>query len=166
MAEGEELGSNLLQVLHRRPAELGGLGKVARAAPALPRVQRPRNGHSARGRPSAAKIRAGCSVTTSKLWPLPPSADRRPLPQLKSGDADYHRSLTLRAAGATFGPRQSDPPIEIGSYAQYLKDPKIVQIQFLVGAFLALFSILGRISSVLNAYIFDANGASSHSEDS
>src|ERR1700676_4218881 len=36
MAEGEELGSNLLQVLHRRPTELGGLGKVARAAPALP----------------------------------------------------------------------------------------------------------------------------------
>ena len=36
LAEGEELGSNLLQVLHRRPAELGGLGKVAGAAPALP----------------------------------------------------------------------------------------------------------------------------------
>jgi hypothetical protein len=36
MAEGEELESNLLLVLHRRPAELGGLGKVARAGPALP----------------------------------------------------------------------------------------------------------------------------------
>lgn len=36
VAEGEELGSNLLLVLHRRPAELGGLGKVARAGPALP----------------------------------------------------------------------------------------------------------------------------------
>jgi hypothetical protein len=36
VAEGEELGSNLLQVLHRRPTELGGLGKIARAAPALP----------------------------------------------------------------------------------------------------------------------------------
>jgi len=40
LAEGEELGSNLLRVLYRRPAELGGLGKVARAAPALPRVQK------------------------------------------------------------------------------------------------------------------------------
>jgi hypothetical protein len=36
MAEGEELGSNLLQVLHRRPTELDGLGNVAGAAPALP----------------------------------------------------------------------------------------------------------------------------------
>src|SRR5437762_11845219 len=36
LAEGEELGSNLLQVPHRRPAELGGLGKVAGAPPALP----------------------------------------------------------------------------------------------------------------------------------
>jgi hypothetical protein len=36
VAEGEELESNLLRVLHRKPAELGGLGKVARAAPAFP----------------------------------------------------------------------------------------------------------------------------------
>jgi hypothetical protein len=36
LAEGEELGSNLLQVLHRRPTELGGLGEVARAAPSPP----------------------------------------------------------------------------------------------------------------------------------
>jgi hypothetical protein len=36
LAEGEELGSNLLQVPHRRPTELGGLGKVAGAPPALP----------------------------------------------------------------------------------------------------------------------------------
>ena len=39
-----------------------------------PRVQRLRNGYSAPGRPLAAKIRAGCRAT--KLWPLPPSADR------------------------------------------------------------------------------------------
>jgi hypothetical protein len=36
LAEGEELGSNLLQVLHRRPTELGGLGEVARAAQPSP----------------------------------------------------------------------------------------------------------------------------------
>jgi hypothetical protein len=34
--------------------------------------------------PLAAKIRAGCRAT-SKLWPLPRSADRRPLAQLKGG---------------------------------------------------------------------------------
>jgi hypothetical protein len=34
-------------------------------------------------RPLAAKIRAGCRATTSKQWPLPRSADRRPLAQLK-----------------------------------------------------------------------------------
>src|SRR6202048_2544565 len=39
LAEGEELGSNLLQVLHRRPTELGGLGKVARAAQPSPGCQ-------------------------------------------------------------------------------------------------------------------------------
>jgi hypothetical protein len=54
-----------------------------------PRVQRLRNGHSAPRRPLAAKIRAGCRATTSKLWPMPPSADRGPLPQLKGGDAEY-----------------------------------------------------------------------------
>jgi hypothetical protein len=47
MAEGEELGSNLLQVLHRRPTELGGLGWVGGAIPALPPDRRLRNGHSA-----------------------------------------------------------------------------------------------------------------------
>jgi hypothetical protein len=35
MAEGEELGSSLLQVLHRRPTELGGLGNVAGAPRAV-----------------------------------------------------------------------------------------------------------------------------------
>jgi hypothetical protein len=36
LVEGEELRSNLLQVLHRRPTELGGLGWVAGALPAPP----------------------------------------------------------------------------------------------------------------------------------
>jgi hypothetical protein len=66
------LGSNLLRVLHRRPAELGGLGKVARAARPSPRVQRLRNGHSAAGRPLAAKIRAGCRATTCKAMATAP----------------------------------------------------------------------------------------------
>jgi hypothetical protein len=47
VAEGEELGSNLLQALHRRPTELGGLGWVAGALPALPPNRRPRNSPSA-----------------------------------------------------------------------------------------------------------------------
>lgn len=47
LAEGEELGSNLLQVLQRRPTELVGLGWVAGAPPVLPPDRRPRNGHSA-----------------------------------------------------------------------------------------------------------------------
>jgi len=49
LAEGEELGSNLLQVLHRRPTELGGLGWVAGGGhpTALPPDRRLRNGHSA-----------------------------------------------------------------------------------------------------------------------
>ena len=58
VAEGEELESNILRVLHRKPAELGGLGKVARAAPApgsagCETAILPRGG-------LAAKIRAGC----------------------------------------------------------------------------------------------------------
>src|SRR5258708_32574966 len=116
VAEGEELGSNLLQVLHRRPTELSGLGKVARAAPALPRVQRLRNGHSAPGRPLAAKIRAGCKATTSKLWPLPPSADRGPLPQLKGGDAEY--------------PLQTQPRDRAGIHARSLehwREPQVLR---------------------------------------
>jgi hypothetical protein len=52
LAEGEELGSNLLQVL--------------------------RNGHSAPGRLLAAKTP---SATTSKPWPLPRSADCDPHPR-------------------------------------------------------------------------------------
>jgi hypothetical protein len=85
LAEGEELGSNLLQVLHRRPTELGGLGWVAGALPAPSlRIEGRETAILPRRRPLAAKIRAGCA-TTSKLWPLPRSADRRPLAQLKGG---------------------------------------------------------------------------------
>jgi len=85
LAEGEELGSNLLQVLHRRPTELGGLGWVAGALPAPSlRIEGRETAILPRRRPLAAKIRASCA-TTSKLWPLPRSADRRPLAQLKGG---------------------------------------------------------------------------------
>jgi hypothetical protein len=85
LVEGEELGSNLLQVLHRRPTELGGLGWVAGALPAPSlRIEGRETAILPRRRPLAAKIRAGCA-TTSKLWPLPRSADRRPLAQLKGG---------------------------------------------------------------------------------
>ena len=83
LAEGEELGSNLLQVLHRRPTELGGLGWVAGALPAPSlRIEGRETAILPRRRPLAAKIRAGCA-TTSKLWPLPRSADRRPLASSK-----------------------------------------------------------------------------------
>jgi hypothetical protein len=83
VAEGEELGSNLLQVLHRTPTELGAVDWVA-GAPSSP----PSGSKAAKrpfcpgGRPLASKIQAGCSATISKLWPLPHSADRRPLAQL------------------------------------------------------------------------------------
>lgn len=96
VAEGEELGSNLLQVLHRRPTELGGLGWVAGALPAPSlRIEGRETAILPRRQPLAAKIRAGCA-TTSKLWPLPRSADRRPL-----GGVDTYRIHKTIAARVT-----------------------------------------------------------------
>src|SRR6266849_800629 len=48
-----------------------------------------RNGHSAPGAALGSQNPGWLQGTTSKLWPLRPSADRRPLPQLKGGDAEY-----------------------------------------------------------------------------
>src|SRR3984893_9339904 len=116
MAEGEELGSNLLRVLHRRPAELGGLGKVARAAPALPAGPKAAKRAFCPEAALAAEIRAGCRATTSKLRPLPPSADRGPLPQLKGGDPEY--------------PLQTQPRDRAGIHARGLehwREPQVLR---------------------------------------
>jgi hypothetical protein len=73
LAEGEELGSNLLQVLHRRPRSWAGWARSQGRTQPSPRGCE--KAILARGGSWAAKIRAGCRATTSKLWLLPPSAD-------------------------------------------------------------------------------------------
>ncbi len=63
-------------------------------------------------------------------------------------------SITLRQAGASGGSRQSDPLIDLGSYAQYLTDPNIIKIQFLIAAFFVLFQVGFKIMSVFDKYLF------------
>ena len=69
-----------------------------------------------RGCETAILPREGCRATTSKLWPLPPSADRGPLPQLKGGDAEY--------------PLQTQPRDRAGIHARSLEhwgEPQVLR---------------------------------------
>ncbi|HZM89976.1 MAG TPA: hypothetical protein VFF31_25880, partial [Blastocatellia bacterium] len=62
--------------------------------------------------------------------------------------------VALRVTGTTVGPREIDQPLELASYAQFLNDPNIIKIQFLVTAFLVLFRLLQAIMAQLDATFF------------
>jgi hypothetical protein len=66
------------------------------------------------------------------------------------------RQIVLRTAGTVGGPRDSGEPVDLGNYAQFLNDPNIVRIQFLVTAFLVLANFSVRLLSFLDSSLFSS----------